>query len=492
MPRDRQWGVAAAVTAAALAMAAGLSVRVASHDRVSTRLSWDGDVARLVEARCAPCHAAAPASGAALRAPMPFDSYAATRPWARAMREAMLAGHGHTSTGGALTNFERELLVKWIDGGAPERAPIPALPGGAGTRYIRVATPAPTETLERYRKQHGGTPAIVAGLGLALRAADLLIVIERGGGTERVIANGEIVPSLTAFLAALPASMPRQRVSDAAYIIGDPAAVPRREAAEVPPDGPDRFWCPMHPDVRSAAPGICPRCGMTLIEIPPLSLDAFALDIVSSAVTMSGQTRLRLRVTRGSARVPVTRFQTLHERPFHLFVVNEALSFFAHVHPEARGDDLEVMLALPGGGRYRLIGDFMPLDAPPQLRMATLTIEREGRRQAPPQASGLSATLGPATPQAGREGRLSFDIVDTRTGKPPMDLEPFLGAAAHLFAIDEALREPMHGHPLEAPGGLTQPAFDIRFPREGRYRLWLQVQRAGRVETMPVTVDVSK
>src|SRR5438874_4189747 len=37
-----------------------------------------------------------------------------------------------------------------------------------------------------------------------------------------------------------------------------------------PPDGAEPkahtvYTCPMHPDVRAAAPGKCPRCGMTLV-----------------------------------------------------------------------------------------------------------------------------------------------------------------------------------------------------------------------------------
>ena len=111
---------------------------VTSHTRVSTRLSWDADVQRIVAARCASCHAPE-RSGVELQFAIPdLSSYPAARPWARAMREAMLGGHGYSAgNGGALTPFERELLVQWIDGGAPETVKPPAAPADRTTRCAR-------------------------------------------------------------------------------------------------------------------------------------------------------------------------------------------------------------------------------------------------------------------------------------------------------------------------------------------------------------------
>jgi hypothetical protein len=470
------------------------STVAAPHTRVATRLSWDGDVQRIVDARCASCHV--PQRSAV---DLPFtipdlSAYETARPWARAIRDAILDGHGYSAgNGAALTPFERELLVQWIDGGAPERTPASQTATALPTTYVRLASPNPLSTLDDYHARLGGTRTIVPGLGLALRTADRLIVIDRGAGPdERVVGHGRIVPSLSAHLAALPDALARTRISDAAYIVG-PHGEPRQEVAEIAPEGPDRFWCPMHPDVRSPARGACPRCGMVLVAMPEPSLDSFDLDVVKTE-PVERRMRVTMRVTRGIDRRPVTSFVTLHERPFHLFVVDDTLEIFDHVHPEISGDTLVVTIDERRDKAYWLIGDFMPADGFPQLRMVRLPKNPDARGGiGDPLAPSMHARLEPADIRAGREARLAFDVTDARTGRAPEDLEPYLGAAAHLFVIDETLRDPIHAHPIDLPeGGIARPAFDVRFPRAGRYVMWLQLQRAGRVETMRFTAGVAK
>ena len=450
---------------AALLFVGLFSATVAPHDRISTRLSWDGDMSRIVQARCASCHTA-PRD----RAVPDLSTYADARPWARAIREAILEGHGYSAgNGAALTPFERELLVQWIDGGAPEKpkfnpVEFSRLPEG----YTRLASPDPLKTLEEHRARLGGTRTIIPGLGLSLRTADRIIVFDRGGETARVIGRGTFVLSLGAHLASLPASTARTRLSDAAYIIG-PANEPRTEVAAITPDGPERFWCSMHPDVRRPVAGACPRCAMPLVEMPAMSLEEFGFSFPDILV-------------RGSGRKKVSTQELLirHERRLHVFVVDERLQFFAHVHPEERPREM----AMPKG-RLFAIADFAPVDAMPQLRMASFE-NTAGQSDVPSAAPGVRGHLETGDFKAGVVSRVQFSVT-------PTDLEPYLGAAAHLFVIDEKLENPMHAHPIEIPdGGLSRPAFDVRFPRAGRYVMWLQVQRAGTVETMRFTADVSK
>ena len=47
-------------------------------------------------------------------------------------------------------------------------------------------------------------------------------------------------------------------------------AVPGVAATQNPPSAATVYACPMHPDVTSPVPGMCPRCGMALVVTDPV------------------------------------------------------------------------------------------------------------------------------------------------------------------------------------------------------------------------------
>jgi hypothetical protein len=261
-------------------------------------------------------------------------------------------------------------------------------------------------------------------------------------------------------------------------------------------DRPDAFWCPMHLDVRAPSPSTCPICGMELVPIPPPRLGEYRLD-----VTMLGSrkvTGLRLRVSDPDGQ-PVRQFATVHERPFHLFIVNRSLEYFAHVHPEPSASDaasFELRHELPPG-EYMLLADFLPYGGTSQMvQRAFVTPGYKGPifSAAPPLApgppsqvvDGTRVTLERVELAAGKDRPLRFSLSDAATGAPVADLEPYLGAAAHLLIVKGDLTDAIHAHP--------EPTAAISFapimPAPGLYKMWLQFQRKGRVSTVAFVVAV--
>ena len=86
--------------------------------------TFNRDVLPILQNRCQECHRAGQV------APMPFVTYQQTRPWAKAIREAILIkkmppwfaepGYGLFSNDRSLTKDEIDTLVHWVDAGAPE------------------------------------------------------------------------------------------------------------------------------------------------------------------------------------------------------------------------------------------------------------------------------------------------------------------------------------------------------------------------------------
>jgi hypothetical protein len=261
---------------------------------------------------------------------------------------------------------------------------------------------------------------------------------------------------------------------------------------------PIEFICPMDPEVRSAQPGKCPKCGMILeagireqIEYP------LTLRVTPKQIPAGRELQLAFRVTDPKTRKPVRSFQVVHEKLFHLFIVSHDLEYFAHVHPDLQPDGSFLLrTTLPKPGTYRLLADYYPTGGVPQLTPTTISTEGYTSPlvpaelkpdQAPQHGENLEAelTMDPPQPIAGKKTLLFFKL------KPAEGLEPYIGAWGHMLAVSNDLIDMIHTHPSIANGG-PNVQFDLYFPREATYRIWVQFQRLGKVNTVVFTVPVSR
>ena len=77
-------------------------------------------------------------------------------------------------------------------------------------------------------------------------------------------------------------------------------------------------------------------------------------------------------------------------------------------------------------------------------------------------------------------------------GRPADDLEPWLGAMAHLILVHEDAETFAHAHPDDRQPGVGREGrvpFLMRLPKPGRYKGWMQFQRKGRVETIELEAE---
>jgi len=90
-------------------------------------VTFSKDVAPILQANCQGCHRPGEA------APMPLETYQQARPWAKAMKQAVLARkmppwfadpqYGHFRNDRSLPQKDIDTLVAWVDAGAPEGDP---------------------------------------------------------------------------------------------------------------------------------------------------------------------------------------------------------------------------------------------------------------------------------------------------------------------------------------------------------------------------------
>jgi hypothetical protein len=107
----------------ALAWVCALLRPVSAHDVITTKITWNRDIIRILNNHCLTCHRTGGSAFSLL-------TYNDGRPWAKAIQEEVLErrmppwgavkGFGEFKNDQGLTPEELELIGEWVDGGAPE------------------------------------------------------------------------------------------------------------------------------------------------------------------------------------------------------------------------------------------------------------------------------------------------------------------------------------------------------------------------------------
>jgi len=99
------------------------AIAARAHEPITTKLTWTQEISRIIYKHCASCHH----EGATA---FPLVHYDDARPWAKAIREEVLErrmppwgaveGVRAFRDDPSLTPLEIEMIVSWVEGGAPE------------------------------------------------------------------------------------------------------------------------------------------------------------------------------------------------------------------------------------------------------------------------------------------------------------------------------------------------------------------------------------
>jgi hypothetical protein len=271
------------------------------------------------------------------------------------------------------------------------------------------------------------------------------------------------------------------------------------------------------------------------------------LDVRAAIVNPPGGRAIELKITDTAwLQRRMTGLIPDHGKLMHMFVISDAgMYVFAHLHPTMR-DSNTFYAALPSlpAGKYRVYGDVVhesgfertlvtTLDVPAGVGPASRTmipwLDPDDSWHTGGGASPGSETiladesrmrwLSVAEPMvAGRETTLRFEVRDPNG--QPASLEPYMGMAGHAVVTRDDGSVFIHLHPMGTVKVAAQQAFALRdrgdttaaghlrladtttilpsphaahaaaevsfpyeFPKAGKYRIWVQVKRGGRVLT---------
>jgi mono/diheme cytochrome c family protein len=107
---------------AASAMVSGMAAM--AGDTASPSVTFNKDVPPILQSNCQSCHRPGEIG------PMPLLTYEGTRPWARAIKAAVVSrkmppwfgdpNYGHFANDSSLTEKDINTIALWVDSGAPE------------------------------------------------------------------------------------------------------------------------------------------------------------------------------------------------------------------------------------------------------------------------------------------------------------------------------------------------------------------------------------
>jgi hypothetical protein len=228
-----------------------------------------------------------------------------------------------------------------------------------------------------------------------------------------------------------------------------------------------------------------------------------------------------------------------HGHLMHLVLVRQpSLDRFCHLHPaQVKPGEFSLELPSMAAGRYQIFADIVHGTGFPETQVGEITLPGlAGRALAGDDSAGEApatsafgpgasvrtngtnvATLNdgarmiwdrPAGPLKTREAIWFRFRVEDAAGKLITNLEPYMGMSGHAFFVRTDLKVFAHVHPA---GSVAMAAFDLAqqvapsasamrmpgssekmpsevsfpygFPEAGMYRLFVQVKRAGSVET---------
>ena len=234
-----------------------------------------------------------------------------------------------------------------------------------------------------------------------------------------------------------------------------------------------------------------------------------------SATALSNGTQLDITQYRRDSHALITDYALDRMKLMHLIIVRADFREFIHVHPALHAGHFRILVALSSGERYYAFADSTPAGIGQQVVRLTL----KAGEPPPVQTTKVAASLpqvaaGPYVVHLTRTivpvaQPITLPVTITRHGRLASDLQPYLGAAAHVVVVATSDLSYIHVHPMahgqkmamSGTGGMSMPDMkpservnphlDLELPpltHPGAYKMWLQFRGGGALYVAPFTI----
>lgn len=256
--------------------------------------------------------------------------------------------------------------------------------------------------------------------------------------------------------------------------------------------------------------------GLIFITFPSYSMDHHSMHDMSNisgiqlliesepVLTANKTVTIRFKLLNDNKMLTLNDLKEVHTQKIHLLVIDPTLSDYHHVHPtlDNKAQDFVFTFTPKHNSSYRIWADITPLATNKQEFLIAdigtpskdkIVIEKNEKLNADSGAYHFVLKLD-GEPKAGQE--VIATIAVTKDGKPFAELEPIMGAFAHVVGFGEDYNSILHIHPMgPAPESSTDRGgpelmFHIAFKNPGFVKFFAQVRINGKDLYVPFCVVV--
>ncbi|MEZ0224933.1 MAG: hypothetical protein ACAH83_10290 [Alphaproteobacteria bacterium] len=194
-----------------------------------------------------------------------------------------------------------------------------------------------------------------------------------------------------------------------------------------------------------------------------------------------------------------------HTKKLHLLVVDESLTDYQHLHPESAGDRWRFSFTPRTAHHYKIWADVQVKGEAPQMMPMLVKGAEPCNESCADDKPVMSAEFGgnkaelsfEKDPVAGMPATGTVSIV-SKDGKPLENLEPVMGAYAHIAAFTADFGHVVHVHPMgAAPAkdderGAAPFSFMLHPEKAGVLKIFAQVKVDGKDMFLPFSLNVKE
>jgi hypothetical protein len=232
------------------------------------------------------------------------------------------------------------------------------------------------------------------------------------------------------------------------------------------------------------------------------------VQIIPSGELKAGQlTKMLMKLTKTADGAPVASddIKIAHTRRIHLLVIDPTLSDYHHIHPQPTGNSGEWAFDFTPkmDSSYRMWTDVIPTDTNKQeyiksdIGSTSITSHRVDKTtSALAKIDNYSYSMNFDKPLTVGQASMGKVVVTNKDGKPATNLEPVMGAFAHIVAFSEDGNSILHIHPMgaepksDSERGGPALEFHIEPEKAGFVKMFVQTRIDGQDKFAPFGVNV--